>query len=56
MAYLAILPERARLDGGLVVTVAAVPGVQQAEAHVFDAPATRNNRRDQRGGGTGHDY
>lgn len=39
MAYSAILPERARLDDGLVSTVAAVPGVQQAEAHVFDAPA-----------------
>lgn len=39
MGYTAILPERVRVDAGLVDTVGDVPGVQEVRPHVFDEPA-----------------
>ncbi|RXZ81133.1 ABC transporter permease [Paenibacillaceae bacterium] len=40
--YTAILPERVRIDAGLVDTIAALPGVREASGHVFDAPAPQS--------------
>ncbi|GAB3804597.1 FtsX-like permease family protein [Micromonospora zhanjiangensis] len=39
MGYTAILPERVRIDAGLVDSIAALPGVVDATGYVFDDPA-----------------